>query len=62
MLRKVSSGADPFGYVDAATRARAKAALDRGDECVLRLQVGVQVDFRLRPLRLPANALGSTWT
>ena len=39
LLRKVSAGADPFGYVDAATRARAKAALDRGDECVLRLQV-----------------------
>lgn len=39
LLRKVSAGADPFSYVDAATRARAKAALDRGDECVLKLQV-----------------------
>ncbi len=39
MLRKISAGADPFGYVDAATRARAQAAVDRGDECVLRLQV-----------------------
>jgi PelA/Pel-15E family pectate lyase len=39
LLRKVSSGADPFGHVDPATRARAKAALDRGDECVLKLQV-----------------------
>ena len=39
LLRKISAGADPFGYVDAATRARAKAALDRGDECVLKLQV-----------------------
>ena len=39
LLRKVSAGADPFGYVDALTRARAKAALDRGDECVLKLQV-----------------------
>ena len=39
LLRKVSAGADPFGYVDAATRARAKSALDRGDDCVLRLQV-----------------------
>ena len=39
LLRKISAGADPFGYVDATTRARAKAALDRGDECVLRLQI-----------------------
>jgi PelA/Pel-15E family pectate lyase len=39
LLRKVSAGADPFGYIDAAKRARAKAALDRGDECVLKLQV-----------------------
>jgi PelA/Pel-15E family pectate lyase len=39
LLRKVSAGADPFGHVDASTRARAKAALDRGDECVLKLQV-----------------------
>jgi PelA/Pel-15E family pectate lyase len=39
LLRKVSAGADPFGYVDSATRARAQAALDRGDECVLKLQV-----------------------
>jgi PelA/Pel-15E family pectate lyase len=39
LLRKVSAGVDPFGYVDAATRARAMAALDRGDECVLKLQV-----------------------
>jgi PelA/Pel-15E family pectate lyase len=39
LLRKVSAGANPFGYVDSATRARSKAALDRGDECVLKLQV-----------------------
>ncbi len=39
LLRKVSAGAEPFGYIDPATRARAKAALDRGDECVLKLQV-----------------------
>lgn len=39
LLRKVSAGADPFGYVDAETRARAKASLDRGDDCVLKLQV-----------------------
>jgi len=39
LLRKISAGADPFGYVDSATRARARAALDRGNECVLKLQV-----------------------
>lgn len=39
LLRKVSAGADPFVYLDAATRTRAKAALGRGDECVLKLQV-----------------------
>jgi PelA/Pel-15E family pectate lyase len=39
LLRKVSAGADPFDYLDPATRARAKAALDRGDECVLKLQI-----------------------
>src|SRR5688572_22338987 len=39
LLRKIAAGADPFGYIDAGTRARAKAALDRGDECVLKLQV-----------------------
>jgi PelA/Pel-15E family pectate lyase len=39
LLRKISAGAEPFGYAYATTRARAKAALDRGDECVLKLQV-----------------------
>jgi len=39
LLRKISAGADPFGYLDAATRARANTALDRGDECVLKLQI-----------------------
>jgi len=39
LLRKISAGAEPFGYVDSATRTRAKSALDRGDECVLKLQV-----------------------
>lgn len=39
LLRKIAAGADPFAYLDSATRARAKAALDRGDECVLRLQI-----------------------
>ena len=39
LLRRMSAGAEPFGYIDAKTRARAKTALDRGDECVLKLQV-----------------------
>lgn len=39
LLRKVATGAEPFGQIDAQTRARAKAALDRGDECVLKLQI-----------------------
>lgn len=39
LLRRISAGADPFGHADAATRARAKAALDRGDDCVLKLQI-----------------------
>lgn len=39
LLRKIASGTDPFGEADAVTRARAQAALDRGDECVLKLQI-----------------------
>lgn len=39
LLRKVSAGAVPFEYLDSQARASAKAALDRGDECVLKLQV-----------------------
>ena len=39
LLRKVAAGDAPFGYVDTATRARARAALERGDDCVSRLQV-----------------------
>jgi PelA/Pel-15E family pectate lyase len=39
LMRKVSAGDKPFGYLDHRTRTRAKAALDRGDECVLKLQV-----------------------
>jgi hypothetical protein len=30
LLRKISSGADPFDYIDPATRARAQGALERG--------------------------------
>lgn len=39
LLRKISAGYGYFFYIDVATRARAKAALDRGDECVLKLQI-----------------------
>lgn len=39
MLRKLSTGAEPFGFMDSATRERARMALARGDECVLRLQI-----------------------
>ncbi len=39
LLRKISAGEKPFGHVDSKTRARARAALERGDECVLKLQV-----------------------
>jgi PelA/Pel-15E family pectate lyase len=39
LLRKIAAGADPFRHIDPATRARAKAALDRGDACVLKLQI-----------------------
>lgn len=39
LLRNIAEGAGPFGYVDTATRSRAKAALDRGDDCALKLQV-----------------------
>lgn len=38
-LRKIANGAEPFSFIDRATRARARAALQRGDACVLRLQV-----------------------
>jgi len=39
LLRKIATGAAPFVSWDAPTRARARAALDRGDECVLKLQI-----------------------
>jgi PelA/Pel-15E family pectate lyase len=39
LLRRISTGAGPFGHVDAQARARAKAALERGDQCVLKLQI-----------------------
>ncbi|MDQ8023476.1 MAG: pectate lyase [Moraxellaceae bacterium] len=39
MLRKVAEGSEPFGFMDAATRERARVALQKGDACVLKLQV-----------------------
>ena len=38
-LRKLSDGAMPFTWADAATRSAARVALEKGDACVLRLQV-----------------------
>jgi PelA/Pel-15E family pectate lyase len=38
-LRKVSDGSEPFGWTSASTRRASAAALKKGDECVLRLQV-----------------------
>ncbi len=38
-LRKVAAGSEPFAFMPAAVRARAQAAVQRGDACVLRLQV-----------------------
>jgi PelA/Pel-15E family pectate lyase len=38
-LRRISEGATPYEYVDAALRERVTAALRRGDDCVLRLQI-----------------------
>lgn len=38
-LRKMESGSEPFSSLDAATRQRAGEARERGDACVLKLQV-----------------------
>jgi len=38
-LRKVVSDTRRYSFVDAALRARVQAAIDRGDACLLRLQV-----------------------
>ncbi|MDQ7989170.1 MAG: pectate lyase [Candidatus Dactylopiibacterium sp.] len=38
-LRRVATGDAPFGFMPAPERARARAALRRGDDCVLRLQI-----------------------
>lgn len=39
MLRKVKDGVTPFGWVDADTRQRASDAQQKGDACVLKLQI-----------------------
>jgi PelA/Pel-15E family pectate lyase len=39
VLRRVAAGALPFGFTGEALRARARAAVARGDACLLRLQV-----------------------
>ncbi|MDQ8023905.1 MAG: pectate lyase [Moraxellaceae bacterium] len=39
MLRKVENGSAPFASVPASDRARAKAARERGDACILKLQI-----------------------
>jgi PelA/Pel-15E family pectate lyase len=41
LLRKVADGREPFAFVDGERRARASAALQRGDDCLLRLQVRI---------------------
>lgn len=38
-LRKISDGAEPFSFMTRTTRAKARAALKRGDACVLQLQI-----------------------
>jgi len=39
VLRRVAAGARPFAFADAAVRARAGGAVERGNACLLRLQV-----------------------
>ena len=39
VLRDSSSGRPPYGFVDAARRARAGAAVARGIDCILRTQI-----------------------
>lgn len=41
LLRDVSRGAEPFGFVDAGRRQRAGRAVEKGIECVLRCQIRV---------------------
>lgn len=39
-LRRVAAGQGAYAHVDPARRARAVAAVERGDACILRLQIG----------------------
>lgn len=39
MLRRMSTGAAPYAWLDSTTRQRAAEALDRGDACLLKLQI-----------------------
>ena len=39
VLRDAAGGKDPFAFVDAARREKARAAVDRGIACILRCQV-----------------------
>ncbi|MEN9662738.1 MAG: hypothetical protein RL324_1687 [Verrucomicrobiota bacterium] len=41
VLRDAGAGKEPFGFVDAARRTKALAAVDRGVACILRCQVAV---------------------
>lgn len=42
MLNKVAHGAEPFGFGDAALRARAAESVRRGNACILKLQLRVK--------------------
>ncbi len=39
LLRRVSQGAEPFGWVEAEWRQRAAEAVERGNRCLLQLQI-----------------------
>jgi PelA/Pel-15E family pectate lyase len=39
VLRRVAAGAPPFGFAASQLRSRARAAVARGDACLLRLQI-----------------------
>jgi PelA/Pel-15E family pectate lyase len=38
-LRRVATGAEPFGWVDAERRKKAQAAIDKGIACILKCQI-----------------------
>lgn len=39
LLRRISAGEAPFGFIDAARREQAAKAVERGDACILKLQI-----------------------